>query len=85
MQPETALNRDNLVGNSVMTPAQAVTHYRTLANLSRAQLARAAGLPCETVRTVERGKHTPRLTTIQALARALGVRDNQIMTELREG
>jgi transcriptional regulator with XRE-family HTH domain len=66
-----------------VTTAQTVMHYRTLANLSRAQLARNAGLSVHTVRTVERGKHQPRLTTIQALARALGVRDNELLRELR--
>lgn len=65
-------------------PTPAALRYHRLANgLTFGQLAIKAGLSIGTIKKVESGKHQPRLTTIQALARALGVRDNELMQELR--
>ena len=46
---------------------------RTTKNMSQAALAKRAGLTREYVNKLEAGKQDPSLTTISALAKALGV------------
>jgi transcriptional regulator with XRE-family HTH domain len=67
----------------VTTLPAALRFYRLASGLSFGQLAIKAGLSKYTVKNAESGKHRPTLRTIQALARALGVRANELMVELR--
>ena len=53
--------------------AKTVTKLREAMKLSKAALARNAGLEVITIKRLEAGKVNPRLETLQALAKALNV------------
>lgn len=52
---------------------------RTAKKLSQAELARRAGLSREYVNKIEAGRYDPPLSTINALANALGVKPGRLM------
>jgi transcriptional regulator with XRE-family HTH domain len=60
---------------------QVLYAYRTRYGLSVIELARRAGIDRDTVYELEAGHNQPRLRTIRALARALGVRLAELLKE----
>lgn len=56
-----------------MSVGSRVRTVREAKGLSQEAVAFAAGLSCSTVERVERGLGSPRVDTLQAIARALGV------------
>ena len=63
------------------TLGQRVRRLRNSAGLSQDALARAAGIGRVTLVRLEKGEHTPRLKTLEAIARTLGVRVLDLLVE----
>ena len=59
--------------------AKAVAAHRFLLGLSQAELAAKVGVTRQHIDLVERGKVSPSLKTLEALATALGVRAGDLM------
>ena len=51
-----------------------VKQYRTAARMTQSQLAERAGVSRQTISDIETGKHDPTITVALLLARALGVK-----------
>ena len=62
-----------------MTIAQRIKEARTAAELTQEELAKALGLATITVRQYEAGSREPKLSTIKAMASALGVEPAWLM------
>ena len=60
---------------------QRVRRLRNSAGLSQDALARAAGVGRVTLVRLEKGEQTPRLKTLEAIARTLGVRVLDLLVE----
>ena len=59
--------------------AQRLRAHRIAAGLSRAALARKAGLARRAIATLERGEHRPQRGTLRRLAEALGVEPGELL------
>lgn len=74
----------NTMTEGLATVASRVRYARELAGLSQRQLSVAAGLSHSTVNRVEAEADDSRLGTLEAIARALGVSRDWILTGLGE-
>lgn len=74
----------NTMTEGLATVASRVRYARELAGLSQRQLSVAAGLSHSTVNCVEAGTADTRLGTVEAIARALGVSRDWLLTGLGE-
>lgn len=72
----------NTKTDELATVASRVKYARELAGLSQRQLSVAAGLSHSTVRAVEVEANDSRLGTVEAIARALGVSRDWLLTGL---
>jgi putative transcriptional regulator len=65
--------------NVAMHVAKSVSAYRLIQKLSQAELAEKVGVTRQMIDAVERGKATPSLRTIEALAKAFGVAPSELL------
>ncbi|RMG03966.1 MAG: XRE family transcriptional regulator, partial [Planctomycetota bacterium] len=63
--------------------AQNIRRLRTAKRYSQKALAEAAGLSLSAVKNLERAKNEPRMKTVQAIARALDVRLQELFQPVR--
>jgi len=64
--------------------AQNIRRLRTAKRLSQSALADAAGLSLPAIKNLELAKNEPRMRTVQAIARALGVKLQELFLPVRE-
>ncbi len=58
---------------SRLNAGERIKAVRDMVGMTRAELARRAGLTWDAIRNIEEGKHSPRLDTLEAIAAGLGV------------
>jgi DNA-binding XRE family transcriptional regulator len=63
------------------TIGQRIRRFRQSAGLTQEALARAAGIGRVTLVRLEKGEQTPRYRTLDAIAKALGVRVSELLVE----
>ncbi|MDO7785828.1 helix-turn-helix domain-containing protein [Desulforamulus aquiferis] len=64
--------------------AKNLKHFREAKGLSQNQLAKNAGMAQSAVHFIENGKRDPGTRTLQKLAKALGVSEQELLSELED-
>jgi transcriptional regulator with XRE-family HTH domain len=65
--------------NVAMHVAKSVSAYRLIQKMSQAELAEKCGLSRQAIDQIERGKMTPSLRTVEALAAAFEVKPSDLL------